>query len=836
MKKQTSLPGLAEHDLESQALSLVNSKKYKEAIKLFKKILQTNNNDEWRQKIAYCYIQRAIEFANKGMYKEALVLWENHVEYTQPPYQVYDQYIIWLIQINNPEKTQAALTQLSARQLDKDLPDLASILGFMMLSQHPEFQQYLPQDCALIADFNKVQMALQAYQDNDFDKLNEIIKQLPYRSAYRDFRTLLNAVVLLPQSADQAKTLLNKITIQSTYAPTANILLNVSKEGADLAEGLSHLTHQQRKIIYQIKGFNKKQCEFTDSLCKSPTSTSKQQFKLAIQFKSFLGNDVTQQFCQKLLASYPAGKGEFTKHFKIKNHFEKNRAIALQLEKNNEHYDADYYWRKCIKLLISEKNESNDLKVALILRHMARSEEDGSERVELLIKSLEHDPSDRTCYDQILHYFGQQTEFANEYKYWLTKTIEQFPKDVEALTLIVKAATNNKTYKKACQFATKILKIDPLNTFAKQTLFSSYLAHARRLMREKNYRLVEKEIIQLEKLNISKAHVKQTQLMHALLIFANEDKKQGLSAITDAISTLHTDPVNMHFQASMEAMLNGLPLATILRELSPPKKHCLSVTELTALIQQIEYYADSNDDNKLIHKALDKIKAALKISLLEQDYSEEVFLNLYKILDKVDHYELLRHCVKSIPFKWKGLIWKFYRIYANTNGIAEDCSFMEVQRLLTINDQAREINDQVTGLLIEKYLNDYYAAHPQRGFGFLDSLFNGHEEDNDEFEEFEDPLEEIFGHLPERIMNDLTNKAESIMKKTTPDKLIEGLIFSLANPEAVLMQIMKNPDMLFSLVLVKAADALNLDIDVDVNDIIEAFKNSRNDNSFPFPF
>jgi two-component SAPR family response regulator len=50
------------------------------------------------------------------------------------------------------------------------------------------------------------------------------------------------------------------------------------------------------------------------------------------------------------------------------------------------------------------------------------------------------------------------------------------------LTQAVKAATNNKTYKKASQYATKILKIDPLNTFAKQTLFSSYLAHARRII------------------------------------------------------------------------------------------------------------------------------------------------------------------------------------------------------------------------------------------------------------------------------------------------------------------------------------------------------------------
>ena len=100
MKKQKSIPGLADHELESQALSQLTAAKYKEAIRLFKKLLQIADNEEWHQKLAYCYVQRAIDFAAKGMYKEALVLWENHIQHAQAPYDAHDQYIIWLIQTN----------------------------------------------------------------------------------------------------------------------------------------------------------------------------------------------------------------------------------------------------------------------------------------------------------------------------------------------------------------------------------------------------------------------------------------------------------------------------------------------------------------------------------------------------------------------------------------------------------------------------------------------------------------------------------------------------------------------------------------------------------------
>jgi tetratricopeptide (TPR) repeat protein len=75
MNKQVSIPGLTEHDLAAQAQALQKSGKYKEAIKLYKKLLQTSDADLCREPLANCYVQRAIGFAAKGMHKEAQVLW-----------------------------------------------------------------------------------------------------------------------------------------------------------------------------------------------------------------------------------------------------------------------------------------------------------------------------------------------------------------------------------------------------------------------------------------------------------------------------------------------------------------------------------------------------------------------------------------------------------------------------------------------------------------------------------------------------------------------------------------------------------------------------------------
>jgi hypothetical protein len=830
-KNQAPASGAPGDSPENKALSLMNSGKYKEAIGRYKKLLHDTDNSTWRRQLAYCYLQRALAFATKGMPKEALVLWENHSQHTQPPYEAFDHYVTWLLQTNNQTRIQACLGQLSAQQLDKQYPALAAILGLLMMTDYPEFAQALPQDSALIAHFKVVQAALQAYQDNDLEAVNTLLKQLPYRSAFRDFRTLLNAAISASISTAQASSLLAKIPADSAYSQTARQLLAITCSGSALVQEVEPFNHRQRRIIGEIKGLNKKQIEFIEQLNKQKDRlTDKAKFNLTIRYQSLCGSEIAQIFCHGMLTSYPAGRRDFNKNFGPLSEFEENRLKALTYEHKGEWYDVDYYWKQCVQALIRE-GAGNALKIALIFRHIAAQQGD-SERNQLLIESLEYDPQDRDSYLQILHYYSQQQETADNYNHWLSKTLKEFPQDIDVLTLAIQSATRNKAYKKATQYALKILKLDPLNTSAKHVLFSSHLANVRRLIQGKKFHLVENEIHQAEDLNIGKAYIFQTQLMRGLYCFSGQDKKDGLQQISESLSKFNMDPVNAHFQVAMEALLTGLPVSTILRELPPARNHLLSEPELMRFIQRLKQYALEEVNQEQLHKAVEKVKFALKKSLQQQDYDEKLWLTFCETLDNIKHFELLRHCAKLAQTKWKKPIWVYYRIYSDANGNPEQCTFRDFLRLEKIQEKASQENDHRAMVLIDKFLDRYYKVHPEAGFGFLEDVFGSSEQQDD----FEDPMDKLFIHLPEDVFYRLNKKIKILIKKTTPERLIRELGIVAHDNNNILLAMMQEPDLFSSLLIIKAADDLGIDIGVSVDDVLECFavKNQTSPNSFPF--
>ena len=135
--KPLSTPKASDPDirvLENQALSKLNAGQYKEAIDLYKSLLKRANNADWREALAQCYLQRAQAFAAKGMVKEALVLWENYAQNAESPHQALDHYISWLLQTNDMAKVKICLGQLSAQQLDEHYPDLAGLLGLLIIT------------------------------------------------------------------------------------------------------------------------------------------------------------------------------------------------------------------------------------------------------------------------------------------------------------------------------------------------------------------------------------------------------------------------------------------------------------------------------------------------------------------------------------------------------------------------------------------------------------------------------------------------------------------------------------------------------------------------------
>jgi len=805
------------HNLEDQALTQFNAGHYKEAIALYKNLLNDGDNDDYQQQLAHCYWLRALSFATRGMHKEAIVLWENQSQHITPPYKGYDHYISWLILTNNRAKIQTCLNELTAEQLDHQFTELSVLLGLLIITDRPEFQQYLTQNSDLITHSKIVQTALQAYQSENIGETNTALKQIPFRSSFRDFRTLIKAALSMQNSSEEAALILAKIPATSPYSKAANLLLCSTINGSELIQELTQFNHKQIKIITEIKGLNKKQFKLIESLTRQKEPLSdKFKFNLAIQFQSLCSPKKAQRYCQALLGTtYPAGKKDYKKNFSSPDKFEENRCKALAFEEKNDDYEAEHYWNECIKILSKKKEKDSNLKIALILRRISEHLEPYL-RTECLIESLTHDPDDHACYLKILNFYSQENDEAN-YKQWLSKTIEKFPQDIEALNLAIKTAMANKTYKKANQYASKILKFDPVNTFAKQTIVTSHLAHARYLIKEKKFHLVEKEVQQAEKFKTTKNHLDQAQLIRGLHCFANQDKKQGLQEISNALTQLNSNPVNSHFQATMEALLTGLPVATLLRALPSTKDYLLSKQDLSQLILQLKQYEQEDCSHEQLQKALEKVKPALKKSIEQEVFEEDDALSLCQIFYEIDHFELLRHCTRFFQPKWPKPIWMYFRVYSETNGQAEKCTMNQRLRLEHFQEQARQEKDHRALILIDNYLDDYFRAHPHHNMGFLDNLFSPDEE------MIEDPMEILFDHIPEKILISLENKIESLTRATTPERLAEDLIKETGSVETVFFAMTKNPDLFMALMLVKAANNLKIDIDVSFTDVLEEF-------------
>jgi len=826
MKKTApkSSAGKPEYSLEQNALDQFATAHYKEATDLYKDLLKRSDNPFYRQQLAQCYLQRALAMSTKSMPKEAVVLWENYAEWAKPPLAAIDSYIVWLLASKNPKKAYARLEQLTAQQLDENFLELATWLGFLLLSGHQEIAGHLPQDSALIRHFGLAQEALKAYQNHNLTGMDDALKQLPFRSAFRDLRSLLKTQLTDAVSMEQTQTLLSKIPQHSPYRPVADALLAYTQDGLAFVETALKLDHNQRRIIAQAKGLSNLQTELLDNLSShKDRQTDKLRFNLAIQYQALFGTAAAQSFCQATLADYPAGRKDYLKNFAQNDIFENNRIQALLCEQNRNGYDAIFFWRQCIKILSAKSPEHNQ-KIALILRHMSAIVP-SDEAIELIIESLDYDAKNRNSYLKILVFYDQEQPDTAEYERWLALGMQHFPKDIELLARAAKSASDKKAFKKAATYAQELLNIDPVNSLAKQLLFNSHLAHTRKLIKTKKFHLVDKEIHSAEQIMVDKNLRRLTDLLRGFSVWANENPKQGLQLIGDALQKLNDDPINIQFQAILEAALLNAPLASITKSLPPIKNHLLSTAQLARLINLIKQYNEQISESQILFDALEKIKAPLKKSLQKQDYSEDLLLDWCRVLETIGHFELLKHTAKLAQAKWQKPIWLYFLVYAENLGNPTQLGIKTLFKLEDAIEEAREEHDHKTVMLISRFINSHY----QNPFDFDDEY---HDDKDEELNIFN----ELFGHLPDSVAQRIAQKIQTMTKKNSPEQFVSNSIQKYHHrvDQKKLIKLFNNPEFLSAIAFFSVADDLQIDVGVSFEDIIDRFENNSPQLSFPF--
>ncbi len=852
--------------IKKQALSRLESGKLKDTVDQYKKRLMDPEAVAQRKHQVSRYLRKAQDLTVKDVFSDVQNLWNEHLG-DDPQSKDPEQFLVDLIQSQNQQEIQQQLKKITIEQIDQQYPLFSKVLGALMLTGKLDLEPCLPAESAFIAHFKTAQEVLACSLDDSPEQLKEIIKKIPYHSAFRDFRILMNAALAMPfltrnelrtcsrslrTAASCVRTerrnrslhgvnedfehrpstngsgavdlvqvlrLLNKISGNSPYFQAAKALLAIVQDETGFTQNLMFFNSQSRNIIAEIKGFNQQQRQFIEELAKlrQPLS-AEEKFSLVIQFQGLLEKPSRQPFCLAMLGDYPEGIQEIKEHFFSDNEFEQHRVQALLAEQDGNIETAEFFWRQCIKEL-EENNADNRLNIALILRHLATLLPE-SERPACLVESLQYDADDRECFIQILNHFCQKSQLDENQQALMEQAVKQFPEDIEILGLAIQISTNIKHKQKTREYAQKILAIDSLNSFAKQALVKVKVELIRSCLQNKDFQHARNAIQQLKALKLNKPQLLQIQLLEAFLYFVEQDKQQGLEKTACVFASGQYDPVNAHFLAAMEAQLAGLPVTTILNALPPVKDHLLTTQSFEQLIKTISRYHEDEANAPLLYKSLEKIKPPLKQSLQQFDDNENLLLTFCELLTGIQHYQLLRFCTKLALKNHPKPVWGVYSVVAETENNPERCSIQQYLALKSDLSNARRRQDHRTVLQLEHYLEQYLEAHPQQNLDMIEDALNVNEADFQE--DIEGPMEQLFGAIPEREFSLLNKEMDKLAKKISPEQLVERLC-PKHKQSTILSALMNDPDLYTAMLVLLAAEKLDIETGVTMKQVLDCF-------------
>ncbi|MCK5877267.1 MAG: hypothetical protein KAG43_06495 [Candidatus Marithrix sp.] len=738
-----------------QAKEFLASGKYKEATNIYKKLLKIEPKQEWQEGLATAYLLRAKNLAEKGMFKEAVVLWENRAKSCNDK-KLFEQYIFWLIKSGSHIRAINLLLNSSVDLPKATLQQLMVQFGGLFFKGDAEVMQAFPPSDPLVKHYAIIEQALTSYYQNDKKLCEEYINQIPFRSPYRDFCLILKSLLVIDSNQKLANDLLVKIPSSSPYAKFASLIKVIAKPcDTNLLSELAQFNSVEQQFIFYIKGWNKQQLKAINILKEATNKKRKINdkivLKILIENRQAFGEEYAKNSCIAILPSYPDGIKLYEKAFSPLSEFEKNRILALNYEQQGVSFMAEKHWHICIDIL-KKNRKANSPKIAMILRHQAErlkqhgSYWDNEEAPEYIIQSLDFDPNDKISYLKLTEWYKKNNQTKNYYQ-WSETAVKKLPFDSDILFIAMEAATDRKSFKKALKYAVTLLKIDPINTKARYIARNSHIAHAHKLIKTGKYPLAHKEL--LEAAQFEKA-TKQTgiiQINQGLLELQEQDfikpikgrlpaklRNKPLKPYTakklNEITKKYPQPIKL-LQEGMQ--LNGEGILGLFRLMVDSKKQNLDCTaiyplviktgsktsplsdkklptqhEILELLNLINAHAEegANFLNDLVEQMKEQLQIITKIKLPKDD-----ILSLCQCMKRIEHYELLKIFASHALKRWKrhpALI--FYFMYGTVKGDVWILSEIQLEKLEIAANEAKEQGDDRTAIMIIHFIGPMHMG------------------------------------------------------------------------------------------------------------------------------
>ncbi len=775
-------------ELIARGQALMTAQNYKDAIDVYKLLLKREPQAEagWREALAKVYLERAKQLADKAMYREAAIIWENLPSLCgQAPHP--ELYVSWLLHTGQYPKAMRAYVQHTAAL--SGAGELEARLAALALAGQKEILQALPQDAPLRRLLSLAQAALRAYSQGEAEAVvRDCLQNIPIRSPYRDLRQTLSALLKLETDPAGAPALVERIPPTSPYHDLAVIVRAVAAPKP--AQVLLALDATQRDLAVSLFGLDARQLKLLkESTRLGEHPKDKTLFDFITNNLALLDREQARHAALALLSGYPRGQSTYTQWFGPLTPFETHRLAALRAEQTEDSHAALREWQTCVSVLTQDARHPDDrLMIALILRQMAKLSQHeeyfwgdpAKPLAEYLEKSLEFDPDDRDVYLQLATLY-REAEDDKAYHAWVERAVKQFPDDPQVLIAAVVTATARKSYKKAAGFAKRVLDLDPINTKARALLINAHLAHARKQLIAGKYPLVEKELNAANQLERDTARTGVIEIHRGLLAFRQVHREQTQHWLREGLR-LAGSPFLGWVRLAVEASRLDLEPELFVRDLAlgDPRKFTVSHSELLTVMKWINAYHEEGVED--LGSVLEDVEKPLKRAIKALRKEEDLLL-VCEALHQAPHYELLEYVATGALSHYpERPLFIYYQIYGRAEGDADELKDREVDQLEAAMRRALSDKNHRAKMLIERFLEEY---EPDFGSPFGLPMSGVPHDFTDMIEELRDMLEQVPPAMRDQML-DMMLKGMPMDKDMPPElqrNLIKAVLLGGMNAE-----------------------------------------------------
>ncbi len=719
-----SLSSLSAEELKSGGEQYLLQQKYQDALLSLKELIKREANDDHLLLLAKAYIGRIKQLAEKSMIKEALALVET-LEQRCRGVGVAQLRMSLLLKAGDYSGA-AGLYALCRPELDRDGQHAAETLfGALLLAGVGLQAADLPEQSLAVRHFAAAQAALQYYGAGEDEGVHEALKKLPFRSPYRDLRSLLLGLLALPQDTAKARAILAKIDPSSPYYRLVQRNLAVLETPADFLAKLPAISQDGAAFLSEIYDLNVRQVQMLVELSQLPADPA-QLFGLLQKHRGCFTPAV---YTALILRMLPYCGIHIMKRTLRQIKFPEttqDRVLALASEKDGALYDSVFFWDAYLKA-IQRAGTGTPLEIALVLRYQAElmmRDDYSFVSEDILLKyreSLDHDPGDAATWLKAAA-FARTSLGDRQHDEVINEALTQLPGNIDILVAAMQAAARRKAFKKAASLADRILAVDPINTCAMNFLVEARLEHGRKLAHQKKWQLAENEFKAADT-RVRAVRFRGRNLLCLGMLRLLQKNEEGYQAIEDGRKA-HGPALSGCVLTAVEARLFALPADLCTRFDNELRQAVAGEFDRAGCLRLINWILNFTGENRL---ALNACCTALKDffpAVVPIPWTMDEGHSLCRALDQIEQYAVLfplaAHLRKIYPGVPEFMAYELLGRYATNK---KTLSRQERDRLYDLLDELERKGQHELIDRLQPLLYRTGSSRSRRRFPTIDEIF-----------------------------------------------------------------------------------------------------------------